>query len=140
MMLKDTNSKQQPLTVFDNEVNQPVTVQRQVLLDTDMQLIDFGSATFENEYHSAIVSTRHYRAPEVILNQGWSYPCDIWSIGCVLFELCIGEPLFQTKQDRQHLALMEKMIGRFPTHIVAHPRYMHLYISDKEPTAHSFDA
>lgn len=123
MMLKDTNSKQQPLTVFDNEANQPVTVQRQVLLNADMQLIDFGSATFENEYHSAIVSTRHYRAPEVILNLGWSYPCDIWSIGCVLFELCIGEPLFQTKQDHQHLALMEKMISRFPTHIMNHPRY-----------------
>ncbi|CDH58700.1 protein kinase [Lichtheimia corymbifera JMRC:FSU:9682] len=122
MMLKDTNSKQQPLTVFDNEANQPVTVQRQVLLNADMQLIDFGSATFENEYHSAIVSTRHYRAPEVILNLGWSYPCDIWSIGCVLFELCIGEPLFQTKQDHQHLALMEKMISRFPTHIMNHPR------------------
>lgn len=125
MMLKDTSSKQQSLTVFDNEANQPVTVHRQVLLDTDMQLIDFGSATFENEYHSAIVSTRHYRAPEVILNLGWSYPCDIWSIGCVLFELCIGEPLFQTKQDHQHLALMEKMISRFPTHIMTHPRYIY---------------
>ena len=34
---------------------------------TDIQLIDFGSATFDHEHHSTIVSTRHYRAPEVIL-------------------------------------------------------------------------
>lgn len=34
---------------------------------TDIRLIDFGSATFEDEYHCKIVSTRHYRAPEVIL-------------------------------------------------------------------------
>ena len=33
------------------------------------QLIDFGSATFNNEYHSAVVSTRHYRAPEIILSE-----------------------------------------------------------------------
>jgi len=36
---------------------------------TDIRLIDFGSATFDNEHHSTIVSTRHYRAPEVILGQ-----------------------------------------------------------------------
>lgn len=33
----------------------------------DVRLIDFGSATFEHEHHSSVVSTRHYRAPEVIL-------------------------------------------------------------------------
>ena len=32
-----------------------------------IRLIDFGSATFEDQYHTAVVSTRHYRAPEVIL-------------------------------------------------------------------------
>ena len=35
----------------------------------DIRLIDFGSATFDHEHHSTIVSTRHYRAPEVILGQ-----------------------------------------------------------------------
>jgi len=36
---------------------------------TDIKLIDFGSATFDHEHHSTIVSTRHYRAPEVILGE-----------------------------------------------------------------------
>lgn len=36
---------------------------------TDVRLIDFGSATFDHEHHSTIVSTRHYRAPEVILGK-----------------------------------------------------------------------
>eukprot|EP00761_Pharyngomonas_kirbyi_P007091 gb/GECH01007100.1/.p1 GENE.gb/GECH01007100.1/~~gb/GECH01007100.1/.p1 ORF type:complete len:328 (+),score=34.42 gb/GECH01007100.1/:1-984(+) len=34
---------------------------------TDIKVIDFGSATFEDQHHSSIISTRHYRAPEVIL-------------------------------------------------------------------------
>ena len=35
--------------------------------DAAVRLIDLGSATFDHEHHSTIVSTRHYRAPEVIL-------------------------------------------------------------------------
>jgi dual-specificity kinase len=61
-------------------------------------LIDFGSATFDDEYHSSVVSTRHYRAPEIILNLGWSFPCDIWSIGCIIV---------QTHDNLEHLAMME---------------------------------
>ncbi|OAA73665.1 Protein kinase-like domain protein [Cordyceps fumosorosea ARSEF 2679] len=86
--------------------------QRRVLLQPDICLIDFGSATFEDEYHSSVVSTRHYRAPEVILSLEWSYPCDIWSIGCILVELFTGDALFQTHENREHLAMMEAVCGR----------------------------
>lgn len=80
---------------------------RKVLLNPDIRLIDFGSATFDDEYHSSVVSTRHYRAPEIILNLGWSYPCDIWSIGCILVEFFTGDALFQTHDNLEHLAMME---------------------------------
>ena len=65
------------------------------VLCADVKLIDFGSATFDHEHHSTIVSTRHYRAPEVILEVGWSQPCDVWSVGCIMFELYTGYTLFQ---------------------------------------------
>ena len=85
--------------------------QRRVLLDTEIRLIDFGSATFDDEYHSSVVSTRHYRAPEIILNLGWSFPCDIWSIGCILVEFFTGDALFQTHDNLEHLAMMESVCG-----------------------------
>ncbi|XP_058799513.1 serine/threonine-protein kinase PRP4 homolog [Phymastichus coffea] len=81
---------------------------------TDIRLIDFGSATFDHEHHSTIVSTRHYRAPEVILELGWAQPCDVWSIGCILFELYLGITLFQTHDNREHLAMMERILGSIP--------------------------
>jgi dual-specificity kinase len=84
---------------------------RRVLLDPEIRLIDFGSATFNEEYHSSVVSTRHYRAPEIILNLGWSFPCDIWSIGCILVEFFTGDALFQTHDNLEHLAMMEAVIG-----------------------------
>lgn len=58
--------------------------------NSDIKVIDFGSATFKDQYHSSVVSTRHYRAPEVILGLGWSFPCDMWSVGCILVELATG--------------------------------------------------
>lgn len=45
---------------------------RRYPISTDIKLIDFGSATFEDQHHSSIVSTRHYRAPEVILGEKMS--------------------------------------------------------------------
>ncbi|EGY19370.1 serine/threonine-protein kinase AFC2 [Verticillium dahliae VdLs.17] len=93
--------------------------QRRVLLDTEIRLIDFGSATFQDEYHSSVVSTRHYRAPEIILGLGWSFPCDIWSIGCILVEFFTGDALFQTHDNLEHLAMMEMVCGsRIDTHLV----------------------
>ncbi|KAL2344990.1 hypothetical protein Fmac_006275 [Flemingia macrophylla] len=83
-----------------------------------IKLIDFGSTTFEHQDHSYVVSTRHYRAPEVILGLGWNYPCDIWSVGCILVELCSGEALFQTHENLEHLAMMERVLGPLPPHMV----------------------
>lgn len=82
-----------------------------VLKNPLIQVIDFGSAIFDDEYHSLIVSTRHYRAPEIVLGTGWSFPCDMWSIGCILVELIIGEPLFKTHDNLEHLAMIEKIAG-----------------------------
>ncbi|XP_043725294.1 serine/threonine-protein kinase AFC3 isoform X1 [Telopea speciosissima] len=83
-----------------------------------IKLIDFGSTAFDNQDHSSIVSTRHYRAPEIILGLGWSYPCDLWSVGCILVELCSGEALFQTHENLEHLAMMERVLGPLPGHMI----------------------
>ena len=84
------------------------------VVNPEIRLIDFGSATFNHEHHSTIVSTRHYRAPEAIMELGWREPCDVWSIGCIMFEVALGVTLFQTHDDREHLAMMEHILGELP--------------------------
>mmetsp|Transcript_14541 Transcript_14541/g.23935 ORF Transcript_14541/g.23935 Transcript_14541/m.23935 type:complete len:452 (+) Transcript_14541:324-1679(+) len=91
---------------------------KRVPMDSTIRLIDFGSATFENQYHSTVVSTRHYRAPEVILGMGWSYPCDVWSVGCILVELLTGDALFQTHENLEHLAMMEVVLGPIQPRVI----------------------
>ncbi|KAK9711916.1 serine threonine protein kinase CMGC group [Basidiobolus ranarum] len=111
ILLVNNDSRVVPSTRYSNKT-------MKVLLDTEIRLIDFGSATFEEEYHSSVVSTRHYRAPEIILGTGWSYPCDMWSIGCILVELFTGDALFQTHDNLEHLAMMEIVVGKTPDHII----------------------
>ncbi|KAF9453435.1 CMGC/CLK protein kinase [Macrolepiota fuliginosa MF-IS2] len=87
---------------------------KRILQSTEIRLIDFGSATFESEYHSTVVSTRHYRAPEIILGLGWSFPCDAYSLGCILVEFYTGVALYQTHDNLEHLAMMEMVMGKMP--------------------------
>ncbi|KAH3670335.1 hypothetical protein WICMUC_004831 [Wickerhamomyces mucosus] len=81
-----------------------------VLKNPLINIIDFGSAIFSDEYHSELVSTRHYRAPEIVLGIGWSFECDLWSLGCILTELVTGEALFNTHENAEHLKIMELLL------------------------------
>eukprot|EP01147_Barroeca_monosierra_P009345 gene9345-1608_t len=88
------------------------------VLNPQIKMIDFGSATFDWDHHTRIVTTRHYRAPEVILETGWSHPCDMWSIAFVFLELYTGETTFQTHDNIEHLALMEALLGPIPSSLL----------------------
>lgn len=92
---------------------------RKFLTNPEIKIIDFGSAVFHNEYHPPVISTRHYRAPEIVLGLGWSFPCDIWSIACVLVELVTGESLYPIHENLEHMAMMQRINGEpFPPKIV----------------------
>ncbi|KZP19855.1 kinase-like protein [Athelia psychrophila] len=54
--------------------------------------------------HSTVVSTQHYRAPEIILGLGWSFPVEFYT----------GVALYQTHDNLEHLAMMEVVMGKMP--------------------------
>lgn len=57
----------------------------------DIKVIDLGSSCFRTDNLSLYVQSRSYRAPEVILGLPYDQRIDIWSLGCILAELCSGE-------------------------------------------------
>lgn len=57
----------------------------------EIKVIDLGSSCFQTDNLSLYVQSRSYRAPEVILGLHYDHRIDIWSLGCVLAELCSGE-------------------------------------------------
>uniref|UniRef100_A0A673ZZ42 Mitogen-activated protein kinase 15 n=1 Tax=Salmo trutta TaxID=8032 RepID=A0A673ZZ42_SALTR len=76
-----------------------------ILLDADcfVKLCDFGLARSlcqiqEDAGNPALteyVATRWYRAPEILLGSSrYTKGVDMWSIGCILGEMLLGQPLF----------------------------------------------
>lgn len=86
----------------------------QAPLSASIKVIDFGNATFADEHHSSVINTRQYRSPEVIMGLRWDEKSDIWSSGCILMELYLGELLFSTHENLEHLKLIETIIGEIP--------------------------
>ena len=56
----------------------------------EVKVIDVGSSCFETDNLCSYVQSRSYRAPEVILGLSYDKKIDIWSLGCILAELCSG--------------------------------------------------
>ena len=108
-----------------------VPKQTKILNNVEIQVIDFGSAIFADEYHSSIVSTRHYRAIEIVLGIGWSFPIDMWSLGCILVELLTADVLFKTHANLEHLAMIEKVCGeRIPPYMIQRAKERNTEVAD----------
>ncbi|CAF90907.1 unnamed protein product, partial [Tetraodon nigroviridis] len=62
-----------------------------------LKLCDFGSAKqlVRGEPNVSYICSRYYRAPELIFGAtDYTSNIDIWSAGCVLAELLLGQPIF----------------------------------------------
>jgi serine/threonine protein kinase len=79
-----------------------------------VRICDMGGCCDENHNCTAIVSTRHYRSPEVILGLGWMFSTDMWSMGCIIYELAVGRLLYDTHENHEHLHMLERTLGRLP--------------------------
>ncbi|KAL3232837.1 Serine/threonine-protein kinase KIN3 [Nakaseomyces bracarensis] len=61
---------------------------------------DFGlakSLATSVEFATTYVGTPYYMSPEVLMDQPYSPLSDIWSLGCVIFEMCSLHPPFLAK-------------------------------------------
>ncbi|XP_074569757.1 uncharacterized protein LOC141826411 [Curcuma longa] len=77
----------------------------------EVKVIDLGSSCFETDNLCSYVQSRSYRAPEVILGLPYDKKIDIWSLGCILAELCTGNVLFQNDSPATLLARVIGIIG-----------------------------
>ena len=73
----------------------------------EMKIADFGLARYYSkpvENMTELVVTLWYRAPELLFGtRKYSTEIDMWSIGCIMAELLLKEPLFQGKSEIDQL-------------------------------------
>ena len=106
-------------------------VSSKYLKNIEIKLCDFNLVLKLDENignKNISIQTRYYRAPEIILGAGLHISTDIWSIGCVLFELLTGDLLFNPKRninvdrDTHHIYLIQTIRGIIPKIILDQSR------------------
>ncbi|THH33005.1 hypothetical protein EUX98_g1226 [Antrodiella citrinella] len=79
-----------------------------------LKLCDFGSAKIlvAGEPNVSYICSRYYRAPELIFGAtNYTTNIDIWSTGCVMAELMLGQPLFPGESGIDQLVEIIKVLG-----------------------------
>ncbi|CAD5196885.1 unnamed protein product [Musa acuminata subsp. malaccensis] len=79
-----------------------------------LKICDFGSAKVlvKGEPNISYICSRYYRAPELIFGAiEYTTAIDIWSAGCVLAELLLGQPLFPGESGVDQLVEIIKVLG-----------------------------
>jgi serine/threonine protein kinase len=108
--------------VFDPVTDDPNSV--------DFKLGDIGNSCFVGFPSNALIQTRQYRSPEVLLGLPYDTSADIWSLACMTFEFAAGGHLFDPELDDDddtsecseskvfvdavHLSMIQQVIGPIP--------------------------
>uniref|UniRef100_A0A3Q2ZRJ7 cyclin-dependent kinase n=1 Tax=Kryptolebias marmoratus TaxID=37003 RepID=A0A3Q2ZRJ7_KRYMA len=81
----------------------------------ELKLADFGLARAKSvptKTYSNEVVTLWYRPPDVLLGSTeYSTPIDMWGVGCILYEMATGRPMFPGATVKEELHLIFRLMG-----------------------------
>jgi len=93
------------------------------------KLTDFGLSQYYTPQMTSAPGfvTLWYRAPEISLSKEYDYKSDVWSMGCILFEMFSGanQRFIQPSNDEQ---LVNKLIAKLPFPEVYYTLSQQLYL------------
>ncbi|KZO94953.1 kinase-like protein [Calocera viscosa TUFC12733] len=100
-------------------------------LEINVKIVDLGVANWNEDHWADTIQSPAMRAPEVILGAGWDTRADIWSTGCMIYELITGEWLFSPQgtklysEEQDHLFQMTSLLGPIPASLIARGKHTH---------------
>ncbi|KAI8616639.1 kinase-like domain-containing protein [Chytriomyces sp. MP71] len=94
-----------------------------------VKIADLGNACWTYHHFTNDIQTRQYRSPEAILGANYDTSADLWSVGCMTFELITGDYLFDPQtgtrytKDDDHVAQITELLGGFPKSVALSGKY-----------------
>ena len=77
----------------------------------EIKVIDFGSSFKVNQKHYTYIQSRYYRAPEIPLGGIVNCSIDMWSLGCILYEIITCKPLFKVRNTNDLVLFHAELLG-----------------------------
>lgn len=84
-------------SAFHPKTSPPDLKNADALMKTKSVIVDLGNACWTHRHFSEDIQTRQYRAPEVLVGSKYDTSADMWSLGCMCFELLTGDLLFDPR-------------------------------------------
>jgi len=129
-------------SAVEKACHQPNLNDDKVLMASRAVVVDLGNACWTHKHFSEDIQTRQYRAPEVLLGHKYCTSADIWSLGCMVFELLTGDLLFDPREgpdydrDEDHLAMFQELLGKIPKKMATTGKYSKNYFDRKGNLKH----
>lgn len=96
--------------------------------EQNVKIIDFGSSFKEKKscFYNYI-QTRYYRSPEVLMGLEITHNIDTWSLGCIIYEMIRGYPLFKAKNFQDLFLYHVHMLGIPDKKLILESQYGNKY-------------
>ncbi|KAJ5348592.1 uncharacterized protein N7506_001845 [Penicillium brevicompactum] len=86
----------------------------------ELKICDFGLNRVHDPQMTGYLSTKYYRAPEIMLTyQSYGEQVDIWSAGCIFAEMLQGKPVFAGSDHMDELCAITQLLGTPDEEILA---------------------
>ncbi|KAL6948120.1 hypothetical protein ACO0OE_002144 [Hanseniaspora uvarum] len=81
-----------------------------------LKIADFGFARFlpQQSMAETLCGSPQWMAPEILSYKKYDAKIDLWSVGCVIYEMCFGKPAFQAKNYIDLLNKIKTVGLKFP--------------------------
>lgn len=108
----------------------PYTYLRQLPPDFQLKLADFSNSIHNSEistyFDDFSLQSPPYRSPEILIGIPFTSAVDIWSVGIILLELCLGRTFITTDERIEIIQFLESKIGKFSKLRFSGGKYSHL--------------
>jgi serine/threonine protein kinase len=102
----------------------------------NVKLIDIGTCVNQDtDTRRKTIQTCYYQSPEILLKLQYNEKCDIWALGCTIYEILTNKILFDAddyngNENRYQIYLIVQKLGMIPQHMIKKSKYKQIIFTN----------